>query len=109
MQHIYTQPSTPITLATAENSLIATQQCGEIPDFPKFDDLFLNGQISLAKTNSNTCCQPFDEELNYQKTNSLNLLTKYQDDIYNFSKMQVKELPQIEVEALDLYPNKDEG
>ena len=23
--------------------------------------------------------------------------------------MQVKELPQIEVEALDLYPNKDEG
>jgi hypothetical protein len=66
----------------------------------------------LIKTNSNNYYLPFDEEIAttiYPKTNSLNLLSKYQDDVYNFRKMEFKEIHQIEVEALDLYPNKDEG
>jgi len=53
-----------------------------------------------------------DEEINspyLPKINSLAQLSKYQDDIYNFRKMEVRDYPQIEVEALDLYPNKDEG
>ena len=43
------------------------------------------------------------------KTNSHQILSKYQDDIYNnFSKLDEQNFPQIDVESVDLYPTKDE-
>jgi len=35
------------------------------------------------------------------KTNSIAQLSKYQDDIYNFRRMEMKDLPEIEIENVE--------
>lgn len=99
-------------LMRKNSNVLMPEAFGADHGFPVFDDLFLDNQISNATTNQNSLFCQFDEEIGapfLPKNNYLTQLSKYQDDIYNFRKTEAREFPQIEVEALDLYPNKDEG